>query len=145
MAPRAGKLVSKTVPPAGRGSATPRKYLVRWTVVLGREELERMSGRPGALQKVLDHVNRAIKGTKVEIYRIVPIEEVTQSLRPASETKPARPAGIAIAEANSVEEVRRKLEQLVEGVKFGGLPVSVENYLEFEINPLVEIGHGGKE
>ena len=104
-----------------------------------------MSRRPQALQKVLDHVNRAIKGTKIEIYRIVPIEEVTQSLRPALETKPARPAGIAIVEANSLEEVRRKLERFVEGVKFGGLPVSMGNYLDFEINPLVEIGHGGKE
>ena len=113
---------------------------------MGREELERISLRPEVLQKVLDHVNRSIKGSKVEIYRIVPIEELARSVRPTAEhPKPAHPAGIAIAEAGSVEEVRSMLERLVEGVSFGGLPVPVQNYLEFEINPLVEIGHGGKE
>jgi hypothetical protein len=135
------------VPPAGRGYARPTKYLIRWTVLLGREELERMSGRPDALQKVLDHVNRMIKESRVEIYRIVPMEEVARSIRPSAEgtLKPVHPAGIAIAEAGSVEEVRSMLEHLVEGVSFGGLPVPVGNYLEFEINPLMEIGHGGKE
>lgn len=106
-----------------------------------------MSGRPEVLQKVLDHVNRMIKGINVEIYRIVPIEEVARSVRPPSEgfPKEVHPAGIAIAEAGSVEEVRNMLERVVEGVSFGGLPVPVQNYLEFEINPLIELGHGGKE
>lgn len=106
-----------------------------------------MSGRPEVLQKVLDHVNRMIKGSKIEIYRIVPMEEVTRSVRPPSEgiIEPVRSAGIAIAEAGSVEEVRSMLERLVEGISFGGLPVPMQNYLEFEINPLMEIAHGGRE
>ncbi|MDA4117337.1 MAG: hypothetical protein OK455_03230 [Thaumarchaeota archaeon] len=137
---------SKMVPRAGRGgSSGPRKYLIRWTVILGRDELEKMSGRPDALQKVLDHLNRAIKGSNVEIYRIVPIEEISESVRPGTEIiKPARPAGIAIAEGDSIEDIRSRLERTVEGISFGGLPVSVQNYLEFEINPLMEIGHGEK-
>jgi hypothetical protein len=122
------------------------KYLIRWTVLLGREELERISRGQDVLQKVLDHVNRMIKGINVEIYRIVPLEEVARSVRPTiDDRKPVHPAGIAIAEAGSVEEVRSMLERVVEGVSFGGLPVPVQNYLEFEINPLMEIGHGGKE
>jgi hypothetical protein len=140
-------LESKMVPRTPKRPTGPKKYLVRWTVNLGREELERMSGRPEALQKVLDHLNKSIKGTKVEIYRIVSMEEIAQSVRPNTGDllKTMRPMGIAIAEAGSVEEVRSMLERLVEGVSFGGIPIQVQNYLEFEINPLMEIGHGERE
>jgi hypothetical protein len=138
-----GNLEAKIVPRSARSSASPMKYLIRWTVLLGREELERISGRPEVLQKVLDYVNRSIKGSKVEIYRIVPLEDLARSVRPsAQDPKPAHPAGIAIAEAGSVEEVRRMLEHLVEGVSFGGLPVPVQNYLEFENHPHMELGRG---
>jgi hypothetical protein len=145
---RSAELEAKMVPWAGRESAEPRKYLVRWTVLLGREELEKMSARPDALQKAFNYVKGMMKGSKVEIYRIVAMEEVTRSARPASEGLPksVHPTGIAIAEASSVEEVRMMLEHLVEGLSFGGLPVPVQNYLEFEISPLMDIGlHGSKE
>ena len=46
-----------------------------------------------------------------------------------------------MAEASSVEEVSRMVEHWVEGFGFGG--VSVRNYLEYEINPLVNITKGG--
>ncbi len=142
----AGNLEAKTVPRLLQGSAGPMKFLIRWTLVLGQQELQMMSGRPEVLQKVLDHVNTMIKGSKMEIYRIVSMEEVTRSVRAPREgiSQPTRPTGIAIAEAGSVEEVRSMMQRLMAGISFGGLPVRMENYLEFEINPLMEIAHGGK-
>ncbi len=129
------------------GSAHPgtRKYLVRWTLRLGPDEIQKISARPDVLERVLDHVNRATRGSKFEVYRIVPLEEVAHSVRPVAETaqRQAHPSGIAIAEAGSMEEVKTMVENLLKGVSFGGLTVPMENYLEFEINPLAELVHGG--
>ncbi len=85
-----------------------------------------------------------MKGSRLELYRIVPMEELTKFVRPEAVATSAHPTGIAIAEAGSIEEVRKMVEHWAEGFSYGGV-VSVKNYLEFEIHPLMQIGHGDRE
>jgi len=121
-----------------------KKYLVTWSLALGHEELEKISRRPEALEKGLNYVTHMTKDNKLELYRIVPMAELTHFGREIhGESRLAHPSGIAIAEANSIEEVRKMLDQWVKGFSYGG--VSVQNYLEFDIKPLVEIGRRGRE
>jgi hypothetical protein len=131
---------------SGHGQAT-RKYLITWTLVLERAELETMSAHPESLEHALNHVKSMIKGTikghDLQVYRIVSIDEVTSSKRhiPTS----ARPTGIAIVEAHSLEEVRAMLESSVDGLSYGGMSVPVSSYLEYDIKLLADLGLGGGE
>jgi hypothetical protein len=121
------------------------KYLVRWNLKLGPEELQRLSARPEALQKGLDYVRRITREHGLEVYRIVPVEEITHRVRPGElPNKSASPSGIAIVKASSLEEVGRLMERWAEGFTYGGSSVPVKGYLEYEINPLVEIVQGGR-
>jgi hypothetical protein len=119
-----------------RGS---RKYLIRWKVQLSQEELQKISRRPEVLERALTHVKRGMKKVEAEIYRIVPMDEVMSS---APDLRSASPRGIAIVEASSGETVKSMVDDLLEGLTFGGFPVA-RNYIEFDISPLVEIGQDG--
>lgn len=131
---------------SGHGSAT-RKYLITWTLVLERAELETMSAHPESLDHALNYVRSMIKGmikgTGLQVYRIVSVDEVTSSTRhiPTS----ARPNGIAIVEAHSLEEVRAMLEGSMDGLSYGGMSVPVRSYLEYDIKPLADLRLGGEE
>ena len=95
------------------------------------------------MERALNYVKGSIKEGEVRIYRIVPIEELSSSPR-MTETMSASTKGIAIVEAGSIEAVRRMVENILEGLTFGGFPVA-RNYLEFDISPLIEITEeGGK-
>ena len=120
-----------------------KKYLITWSLILGREELEKISRRPDVLQKGLKYLKKTSKQNALEIYRIGQMEEVTHFERLFPEAIPtsAHPHGIAIAQATSIEEVRTMVNYWVEGFGFGGVPVS--NYLEYDIKPLVDITSGG--
>ncbi len=122
-----------------------KKYLITWSLILGREELEKISRRPDVLQKGLKYVKKTSKQSALEIYRIGQLEEVThfERIAPESAIASAHPNGIAIAQANSIEEVRTMVNYWVEGFGFGGVPVS--NYLEYDIKPLIDITAGGKQ
>ncbi len=115
------------------------KYLITWNLLLNREELEKISRRPEALEKGLKYLKNVAKGSKLKIYRIVQMEEITRLMRPTLGSFPAsaNPSGIAVAEGNSVEEVRKLVDQWVEGLTYGGMPVG--SHLEYEIKPLVEL------
>ena len=119
-----------------------RKYLIQWRVHLGQEQLAKISQSPRVLDRALSHVKTTMKESGAEIYRIVPIEEVTGSPRPTADPRSLTPKGIAIVEASSVETVRRMVDKLLEGLTFGGFPVT-RNYIEFDISPLAEVGEGG--
>ena len=120
-----------------------KKYLITWSLLLGREELEKISRRPDVLQKGLKYLKKTSKQNALEIYRIGQMEEVTHFERLVPEAIPtsAHPHGIAIAQATSIEEVRTMVNYWVEGFGFGGVPVS--NYLEYDIKPLIDITAGG--
>jgi hypothetical protein len=122
-----------------------KKYLITWNLLLGREELEKISRRPDVLQKGLKYLKKTSKQNALEIYRIGQLEEVTHFKRLIPEAIPtlASPHGIAIAQATSIEEVRTMVNHWVEGFGFGGVPVS--NYLEFDIKPLIDITTGDKQ
>ena len=131
---------------SGHGPAA-RKYLITWTLVLERAELETMSAHPESLDHALSYVKSMIrgmiKGDGLQVYRIVSIDELTSSTRhiPTS----ARPTGIAIVEAHSIEEVRAMLESSMEGLSYGGMSVPVRSYLEYDIKPLADLRLGGGE
>jgi hypothetical protein len=131
---------------SGHGSAT-RKYLITWTLVLERAELETMSAHPESLDHALNYVKSVIKGkirgSKLQAYRIVPIEEVVSSTRKIPSS--ARPTGIAIVEANSLEDVRKMLEDSMDGLSYGGMSVPVRSYLEYDIKMLADLELGGGE
>ncbi len=122
-----------------------KKYLITWSLILGREELEKISRRPDVLQKGLKYVKKTSRQSALEIYRIGQMEEVTHFERISPQATPAaaHPRGIAIAQATSIEEVRTMVNYWVEGFGFGGVPVS--NYLEYDIKPLIDITAGGKQ
>jgi hypothetical protein len=124
---------------------TVKKYLITWSLLLGRDELEKISRRPEVLHKGLKYMKTMTKQNALEIYRIAQMEEVTHFARPIPGTvsPSAHPHGIAIAKAASIEEVRKMVNSWVEGFGFGG--VSVENYLAYDIQPLIDIAKGGKE
>jgi len=115
------------------------KYLITWNLLLNREELEKISRRPEALEKGLNYLKNVAKGSRLQIYRIVPMEEITRLVRPTPGSFPAsaNPSGIAIAEGNSIEEIRKFMDEWVEGLTYGGMPVG--SHLEYEIKPLVEL------
>jgi len=102
-----------------------------------------MVGRPEALEKGLNFVRRLAKENKLELYRILPMEELTK-FAPArgAALESANPNGIAIAKAASLEEARKMVESWAESFGYSG--VSVQNYLEYEISPLLDITRGGE-
>lgn len=93
--------------------------------------------RPEALQKGLNYLKNVAKGTKLTVYRIVEMGEITRHKRLEALPESANPNGIAIAEANSVEEVKKMVDEWVEGLTYGGMPVG--GRLEYEIKPLMEL------
>jgi len=104
------------------------KYLIRWKLLLGPSQLRRLSSKPGLLQVGLNYVRELVdKGKVVGVYRFIREEPRARAMVPS---------GIAIIEAESMEEIKRSLEKLpgltVEGVR--GL-----NYIEYEIEPLMEL------
>ena len=123
-----------------------KKYLITWSLVLGREDLEKISRRPDVLQKGLKYVRSTARKNALKIYRIAAMEEVTHFGRPVhgAVAESMHPNGIAIAEATSVEEVRKMVNSWVEGLGFGFGAVPVNNYLEYDIKPLVDITAGGR-
>jgi hypothetical protein len=131
---------------SGHGSAT-RKYLITWTLILERAELETMSAHPESLDHALNYVKSMVKGIikggGLQVYRIVSIDEVVSSTRKIPSS--ARPTGIAIVEAHSLEEVRRMLEGSMDGLSYGGMSVPVRSYLEYDIKLLADLGLGGGE
>lgn len=104
------------------------KYLVRWKLLLGPAQLRRLSSKIGLLQVGLNYIRELVdKGRVIGVYRFV---------REEPQMRAMLPSGIAIVEAESIEEIERSLEELpgltVEGVR--GL-----NYIEYEIEPLIEL------
>ena len=104
---------------------------------MNREDLGKISQRPEALQKGLNYLKNVAKGTKLAVYRIVEMDEITRHKRLGAIQESANPSGIAIAEADSVEAVRKMVEEWVEGLTYGGMPVG--GRLEYEIKPLMEL------
>jgi len=113
------------------------KYLITWNLLLNREDLEKISWRSEALQKGLNYLKNVAKGARLTVYRIVEMEEITRHTRLGTLPESANPSGVAIAEANSVEEARRMVDEWVEGLTYGGMPVG--GRLEYEIKPMVEL------
>ena len=113
------------------------KYLITWNLLLNREDLEKISWRPEALKKGLSYLKNVAKGTRLTVYRIVEMEEITHRTRLGTVPVSANPSGVAIAEANSLKEARRMVDEWVEGLTYGGLPVG--GRLEYEIKPLMEL------
>ena len=121
-----------------------RKYLITWSLVLAREDLEKISRNPEVLQKGLKYIKSTTRKNALTIYRVVSMDEITHFKRPMPGTYPetANPNGIAIAEATSIEEARIMVNNWVEGLGYGSGTVPVKNYLEYEIKPLIEITGG---
>jgi hypothetical protein len=113
------------------------KYLITWNLLLNREDLEKISWRPEALQKGLNYLKNVAKGKRLTVYRIVEMEEITHHTRLGTLPAAATPRGVAIAEANSLKEVRKMVDEWVEGLTYGGMPM--EGRLEYEIKPLMEL------
>jgi hypothetical protein len=113
------------------------KYLITWNLHLNRKDLEKISWRPEALQKGLNYLKNVAKGTGLKVYRIVDMEEITRHKALGSLPESANPSGIAIAEANSLEEVRKMVDEWVEGLTYGGMPMG--GHLEYEIKQLREL------
>ena len=113
------------------------KYLITWNLLLNREDLEKISWRPEALKKGLSYLKNVAKGTRLTVYRIVEMEEITRRTRLGTIPVSANPSGVAIAEANSLKEARRMVDEWVEGLTYGGIPVG--GRLEYEIKPLMEL------
>ena len=122
-----------------------RKYLITWSLILGHDDLEKISANPEVLQKGLKYIKSTTRRNALTIYRIGSMNEITQFKRPMRGKYPesANPNGIAIAEAPSIEEARRMINTWVEGLGYGFGTAPVKNYLEYEIKPLIEIT-GGK-
>jgi hypothetical protein len=125
---------------------TLKKYLITWTLDLGRAELDKISQRPDVLNKGLKYIKSTTRRNPINIYRIGSLEEISRFVRPGrqSSSQSAHPQGIAIAEAASIEEARKMIDLLVEGLGFGFGSVPVKNYLEYDIKPLIEVTAGGK-
>jgi hypothetical protein len=113
------------------------KYLITWNLLLNREDLEKISWRPEALQKGLNYLKNVAKKTSLTVYRTVEMEEITRHKRLGTLQASANPSGVAIAEANSLEEARKMVDEWVEGLNYGGMPVG--GRLEYEIKPLMEL------
>jgi hypothetical protein len=113
------------------------KYLITWSLLLNSEDLEKISRGPEALKKGLNYLKNVAKGKSLTVYRIVEMKEITRRPRLGTLPASANPSGVAIAEANSLEEVRRMVDEWVEGLTYGGMPVG--GRLEYEIKPLMEL------
>jgi hypothetical protein len=113
------------------------KYLITWNLLLNREDLEKISMKPEALKKGLNYLKNVAKGKRLKVYRIVEMEEITRRTRLDTLPASANPSGVAIAEANSLKEARRMVDEWVEGLTYGGIPVG--GRLEYEIKPLMEL------
>ncbi len=117
-----------------------RKYLIIWSLDLGRLEREKISMKPESLKKGLEYVNTIKGGSGLKIYRIIPIDEITNyDIRQLYEETPAykNPNGIAIVNGDSIEEIRKMVDNWVDGLRYGG--ISIERYLKYEIKPLMEV------
>lgn len=125
----------------GHGETT-KKYLITWTLLLDRTELEEISAHPESLEHGLNYVKSMTKASGLQLYRIVPVEELTHFSRQVP--KSARPTGIAIAEARSLEEVRTMVESWVDGLGYGKGTVPIRSYLEYDIKPLMDLRQGGR-
>ncbi len=125
---------------------TLKKYLITWSLDIGRAELDKMSQHPEVLNKGLKYIKNTTRRNPISIYRIGSLEEISRFVRPGrlSSTESAHPHGIAIAEAASIEEARKMVDLLVEGLGFGFGSVPVKNYLEYDLKPLIEITAGGR-
>jgi hypothetical protein len=113
------------------------KYLITWNILLNREDLKKISLRPEALQKGLNYLKNVSKRKRLTVYRILEMGEITRHKRLDTLPESANPNGVAIAEANSLEEVRKMLDEWVEGLTYGGMPIG--GRLEYEIKPLMEL------
>ena len=121
---------------------TTRKYLITWTLLLDPAELEEITAHPESLDHGLNYVKSMMKGSGLQLYRIVPMEELTHFSRTVP--KSARPTGIAIADARSLEEARTMVENWVDGLTYGKGTVSIRSFLEYDIKPLMDLGQGGR-
>ena len=124
-----------------------KKYLITWSLDLGRAELDKISQHPDVLNKGLKYIKSTTRRNPIIIYRIGSLEEISRFVRPGRliSTEAAHPHGIAIVEAASIEEARKMVDLLVEGLGFGFGSVPVKNYLEYDIKPLIEVTAGGKQ
>jgi hypothetical protein len=124
-----------------------KKYLITWSLVLAQEDLEKISRRPEVLQRGLKYIKSTARRNALTIYRIGSLEEVTRFKGAAHTIRPqsAHPHGVAIAEAASIEEARKMINNWVETLQFGFGSTPVKNYIEYEIQPLIEITAGGKQ
>jgi hypothetical protein len=113
------------------------KYLITWNLLLNHEDLEKISQRPKALQKGLNYVKNVAKGKRLKVYRIVELEEIARHARLGAFPVSANPSGVAISEANSLEEVKRMVDEWIEGLTYGGIPVG--GRLEYEIKQLMKL------
>jgi hypothetical protein len=116
------------------------RYLVTWTLVLDRAELDQIAAHPESLEHGLNYVKSMASG--LQLYRIVETEELTRFSQKVPTS--ARPTGIAIAEARSLEDARAMVEGWIDGLSYGKGTVSIRSYLEYEIKLLMELGRGGK-
>jgi hypothetical protein len=121
---------------------TTRKYLVTWTLLLERKELDEITAHPESLEHGLNYVKSMMKGSGLQLYRIVPTEELTHFSREVPTS--ARPTGIAIVEARSLEEARMMVENWVDGLSYGKGTVPIRSYLEYDIKLLMDLGQGGR-
>ena len=126
---------------------TLKKYLITWSLDLGRTELDKISQHPDVLDKGLKYIKSSTRRNPICIYRIGSLEEISRFARPGrpGSAESAHPHGIAIADAVSIEEARKMVDLLVEGLGFGFGSVPVKNYLEYDIKPLMEVTTGGKQ
>jgi ornithine carbamoyltransferase len=118
-----------------------RKYLITWSLNLSSQELQMMAKQPKALEKGLNYLHNLNGKNKIDIFRVVSINEITsfEGIPNAiGKTNTDPPNGIAILNAESIEDARAMISQLVDGLSYGGL--SIRNYLNYEIKPLMEIG-----
>jgi hypothetical protein len=118
-----------------------RKFLVVWSLNLESQDLQMISKEPKVLEKGLNYLNTLKGKNKIDIFRIISYNEITNfEGKPNSleKLKNDPPNGIAILKANSIEDARDMISQLVEGLAYGGL--SIKSYVNYEIKPLMEIG-----
>jgi hypothetical protein len=126
---------------------TLKKYLITWSLDLGRTDLDKISQHPEVLNKGLKYIKNCTRRNPISIYRIGSLEEISSFVRPERlrSVESAHPHGIAIAEATSIEEARKMVDLLVEGLGFGWGSFPVKNYLECDIKPLIEVSAGGRQ
>jgi hypothetical protein len=126
---------------------TLKKYLISWSLDIGPAELDKMSQHPEVLSKGLKYIKGATKRNSMCIYRIGSLEEISHFARSRrlSSAESVHPHGIAIVDATSIEEAKKMIDLLVEGLGFGFGSVPVKNYLEYDIKPLFEVTSGGRQ